>query len=81
MSELTQEALLGIVDAFILREGTDYGQQDYTLEEKRQRVIAMLQGDKAEICFYPENEHIDIVLNDCTNKRLRKTTKSRPVSE
>lgn len=81
MSELTQEALLGIVDAFILREGTDYGQQDYTLEEKRQRVIAMLQADKAEICFYPENEHIDIVLNDCTNKRLRKTTKSRPVSE
>ena len=81
MSELTQEALLGIVDAFILREGTDYGQQDYTLEEKRQRVIAMLQGGKAVICFYPENEHIDIVLNDCTNKRLRKTTKSRPVSE
>ena len=75
MSELTQEALLGIVDAFILREGTDYGQQDYTLEEKRQRVIAMLQGGKAEICFYPENEHIDIVLNDWTNKRLRKNNK------
>ena len=72
MSELTQEALLGVVDAFILREGTDYGHQDYTLEEKRQRVIAMLQGGKAEICFYPENEHIDIVLYDETNKRLRK---------
>ena len=81
MSELTQEALLGVVDAFILREGTDYGHQDYTLEEKRQRVFAMLQGGKAVIRFYPENEYIDIVLNDCTNKRLRKTTKSRPVSE
>ena len=63
-SELSAEALLGVIDAFILREGTDYGHQDYTLEEKRQRVIAMLQGGKAEICFYPENEHIDIVLND-----------------
>ena len=77
MSELTQEALLGVVDAFILREGTDYGQQDYTLEEKRQRVIAMLQGGKAEICFYPENEHIDIVLNDWTNKRLRKNNEKQ----
>ena len=77
MSELTQEALLGVVDAFILREGTDYGLQDYTLEEKRQRVIAMLQGDKAEICFYPENEHIDIVLNDWTNKRLRKNNEKQ----
>ena len=77
MSELTQEALLGVVDAFILREGTDYGHQDYTLEEKRQRVIAMLQGGKAVICFYPENEHIDIVPNDCTNKRLRKNNEKQ----
>ena len=77
MSELTQEALLGVVDAFILREGTDYGHQDYTLEEKRQRVIAMLQGGKAVICFYPENEYIDIVLNDCTNKRSRKNNEKQ----
>ena len=50
------------MDAFILREGTDYGHHDYTLDEKRQRVIAMLRKGDAEICYYPENEHIDIVL-------------------
>lgn len=63
-SELTAEALLGVIDAFILREGTDYGHKDYTLDEKRDRVRAMLQSGTAEICFYPENEHIDIVLAD-----------------
>ena len=58
----SESALLGVLDAFILREGTDYGHQDYTLEEKRQRVMAMLRKGDAEICYYPENEHIDIVL-------------------
>ena len=58
------DALLGVLDAFILREGTDYGHQDFTLEQKRDRVISMLQRDEAEIIFYPENEHIDIVLRE-----------------
>lgn len=62
LDQLSEAALLGVVDAFILREGTDYGHQDYTLEQKRQRVMAMLRKGDAEICYYPENEHIDIVL-------------------
>ena len=63
-SELSYEALLGVIDAFILREGTDYGHQDFTLEQKRSRVRGMLNQGSAEICFYPENGHIDIVLAD-----------------
>ena len=62
IDQLSESALLGVLDAFILREGTDYGHQDYTLEEKRQRVMAMLRKGDAEVCYYPENEHIDIVL-------------------
>ena len=60
--QLSAEALTGVVDAFILREGTDYGVQEYTLEEKRQRVLRLLERGDAEIHFYPENEHIDIVM-------------------
>ena len=65
-TELTNDALLGVIDAFILREGTDYGHQEFTLDEKRDRVKAMLQSGGAEIRFYPENEHIDIVLTDAS---------------
>ena len=60
--ELSSDALVGVIDAFILREGTDYGRQEYTLEEKRQRVLNSLARGDAEIHFYPENEHIDIVM-------------------
>ena len=60
--QLSADALMGVIDAFILREGTDYGLQEYTLEEKRQRVLCSLASGDAEIHFYPENEHIDIVM-------------------
>ncbi len=60
--QLSAEALLGVVDAFILREGTDYGMHEFTLEEKRQRVLETLARGDAEIHFYSENEHLDIVM-------------------
>ena len=62
--ELTEETLINVVDAFILREGTDYGHPEITIEQKRERVLSMLSSGSAEIVFYPENEHIDIVLVD-----------------
>ena len=62
--ELTEETLINVVDAFILREGTDYGHQEITIEQKRERVLSMIGSGSAEIVFYPENEHIDIVLVD-----------------
>ena len=61
-TELSQEALLGVIDAFILREGTDYGHEEITFDQKRSRVLSMLQSGEAEIVFYQESDHIDIVL-------------------
>ena len=61
-TELSQEALLGVMDAFILREGTDYGHEEITIDQKRSRVLSMLPSGKAEIVFYQESDHIDIVL-------------------
>ena len=61
-AELSQEALLGVIDAFILREGTDYGHEEITIDQKRSRVLSMLRSGEAEIVFYQESDHIDIVL-------------------
>ena len=61
-TELSQEALLGVMDAFILREGTDYGHEEITIDQKRSRVLSMLQSGEADIVCYQESDHIDIVL-------------------
>lgn len=63
-NELSAQALLGVIDAFVLREGTDYGHRNIDIEEKRLRVRKLLASGKAEIRFYPENEFIDIQMID-----------------
>ena len=42
--------------------GTSVEQKEVSIEEKRDRVLSMLESGRAEIVFYPENDHIDIVL-------------------
>ena len=62
LQALSPEALIGVIDAFILREGTDYGDRVYTLDEKRDRVRRLLESNKEQIQFHPESEFIDIAL-------------------
>lgn len=60
--ELSAEALRGVVEAFILREGTDYGMREFTLDEKVAHVMAQLQRREAVILFDPQTQSIDIVV-------------------
>jgi uncharacterized protein len=59
--ELSVEALRGVVESFVLREGTEYGSRDFTLEEKLAHVYAQLERREAQIVFDPETETIDII--------------------
>jgi uncharacterized protein YheU (UPF0270 family) len=61
-SELSPRALLGVVESFVLREGTDYGAREYSLEEKVEHVMAQLRCGEARIVFQPETETVSIVL-------------------
>jgi len=54
--DLSDAALAGIIEAFVLREGTDYGHRDYSLAEKCARVRAQLDAGEAEIWFDPHSE-------------------------
>ena len=60
--ELTSEALRGVVEAFILREGTDYGTREFSLDEKVAHVMAQLAGGEAQIVFDPDTQSVDIVV-------------------
>jgi uncharacterized protein YheU (UPF0270 family) len=60
-SELSPEALRGVVESFVLREGTDYGAHTYGLEEKVEQVMAQLRRGEAQILFDPESESVTIV--------------------
>ena len=69
--ELSEEALRGVVESFVLREGTDYGQRDYSLKEKIAAVIRQLDRGEAVIVFDPDTETVSIVVASPPGRRAR----------
>ena len=61
-TELSEEALRGVLESFVLREGTEYGERDFSLEQKVAHVIKQLRRGEAQIVFDPDSETIDIVV-------------------
>jgi uncharacterized protein YheU (UPF0270 family) len=61
MSALSPEALLGVVDDFVLREGTEYGAVEVSLERKREHVLQQLRSGEALIVFDATTETCTIV--------------------
>jgi uncharacterized protein len=62
--DLSIQALRGVIESFVLREGTEYGARDYSLEEKVTHVTRQLERGEAQIQFDPSSETVDIVLVD-----------------
>lgn len=58
---LSAEALAGVIDDFVLREGTDYG-AEYSLAAKRDQVRAQLERGEAQVVFDPARASVDIRL-------------------
>lgn len=58
--ELEESTLNNILDSFILREGTDYGEKERSLEEKRACLLAQLKADKVVIVWSELHESLDI---------------------
>jgi uncharacterized protein YheU (UPF0270 family) len=59
--DLSPEALRGVVEARVNREGTDYGEIERSLEEKVADVMGQLERGEARILFDPDTESVDIV--------------------
>ena len=60
-TELAGDTLRAVIEAFVLREGTDYGSREYALEEKVAHVRAQLERGIAQIIYDPESQSLDIV--------------------
>ena len=61
-TELSEDALRGVLESFVLREGTEYGERDVSLDQKVAQVTRQLQQREAQIVFDPETETIDVVV-------------------
>jgi uncharacterized protein YheU (UPF0270 family) len=62
-TELSSEALRSVVESFVLREGTDYGEREISLDQKVAQVLRQLERGEARIIFDAELESVDIVVS------------------
>jgi uncharacterized protein YheU (UPF0270 family) len=70
-TELSADALQGVIEAFVLREGTDYGERDVPHATKVAQVLRQLERGEARILFDPVTESVDIALVKPGERRQR----------
>jgi uncharacterized protein YheU (UPF0270 family) len=61
---LSEDALQGIIEDYVTREGSDYGGQEFTLVRKVEQVQAQLQQGRVVIVFDAESESCSILPAD-----------------
>ncbi len=62
--QLSPEALQGVVEEFVTRDGTDYGEEEIPMETKIAQVLAQLRSGKAVIVFDQETDSGTILRSD-----------------
>jgi len=62
--QLSPEALQGVIEEFVTRDGTDYGEVEISLETKINQVLAQLKSGKAVIVFDQKSETCTILSSD-----------------
>jgi uncharacterized protein YheU (UPF0270 family) len=67
--ELSPDALRGVIESFVLREGTEYGWRDYSLDEKVAHVMRQLERREARIMFDPNTETVQLTVTEKKSHR------------
>jgi uncharacterized protein YheU (UPF0270 family) len=68
LEKLSEEALSGLVDEFILREGTDYGANEFTLEEKHRQIRKQLKNGSSLVVFDVNEQTASIIRKEQLRK-------------
>lgn len=65
---LPAETLERILDDIVSRDGTDYGDYDLSVAEKRQQALRSLQKSETVLLFDTESETIKMVLKEALSQ-------------
>jgi len=67
--DLAPDTLRAVIESFVLREGTDYGEHETSLDAKVAQVLIQLRRGEAHITFDPATESINVVVTSATGVR------------
>jgi uncharacterized protein YheU (UPF0270 family) len=70
-TQLDPATLRNVVDDLVTRDGTDYGAEERTREQKASALMRQLENGQAKLVFDPDTETIGLM----TATELRRATK------
>ena len=59
--QLSESALRGIIENFILREGTDYGIAEASYETKEKQILRQIEKNEIKIIFDQKSETVSLL--------------------
>ena len=71
VDQISAEALNGLIESFVLREGTDYGDADYDLDQKVSHVKKQLDSGDMAVVFNIELQSADMLTRTEINRLSR----------
>ena len=60
-ADLSNETLVNIIEGFVLREGTEYGEADVSLKDKVQQVLGQLKLGDVLLVYSELHETVNII--------------------
>lgn len=71
LSMLSDEIIQSMIEEFVLREGTDYGAQEVSLEKKKEQVFRQLDNGEIKIVFDPDTETVTLMTVNQFSKMMK----------
>lgn len=61
LEALSEVLLIGVIDNFIQREGTDYGRVEISYDSKMDQILRQIKAGKVKIVFDPNSESVTLL--------------------
>ena len=62
--QLDENTLNNLIEQYILREGTDYGEIEFSLAEKTQQVLKQVENEDIYIMYSELNESVTLISKE-----------------
>ncbi len=60
---LSADTVEALIESFILRDGTDYGSVEISLDSKKQQILKQLKKGDIKITFDPNTETVSLMTS------------------
>ncbi len=69
--QLSPDALQGLIETYVEREGTDYGLQEVDASTKHRQILAQIKGGSVVIVYEEMSESINILTRQAYDEQVK----------